>query len=272
MYGRSPAPIAENFVKMVLGDEKPIDFRPADKIPPMLPKATDGIDAKFIEHEEDIVSYVLLPEPALEYFKWRGMAPDQRPETPADIEIRKMQPEVKKEAAPAAIPAAEPVAQKQTPVVPTNFQGMASELLEKIEGLTLDELVFRKGEFTIAVRPSGVAPASTRSAAVGASMPMPAAAPAPEKKAPVAAAEPKAYSKTINAPIGGKFYTSAGPGKPQFFKEGDVISAGSKVCIVEAMKLFNEISTPVKCRILKYLATDGQTVEKDQPLVAIEEV
>lgn len=276
-YGRSPAPIAESFVKKVLGDEKPIDFRPADKIAPMLPKATDGIDAKYIEHEEDIVSYILLPEPAMEYFKWRAMAPDQRPETPADLELKK--PEVKKEAAPAPAPAvAEQAAQQQAPVVPTNFQGVASELLEKIEGLTLDELVFRKGEFTIAVRPSGVAPSSTRPAAVSAPVPMasaPAAASvtaAAEKKAPEAVPESKSYSKTINAPIGGKFYTSAGPGKPQFFKEGDVINAGSKVCIVEAMKLFNEISAPVKCRILKFLATDGQTVEKDQPLVAIEEV
>jgi acetyl-CoA carboxylase biotin carboxyl carrier protein len=244
----------------------------------MLPKATDGIDAKYIEHEEDIVSYILLPEPALEYFKWRAMAPDQRPETPADLELKKIQPEVKKEPAPAAKAAVEPVAQKQAPVVPTNFQGVASELLEKIEGLTLDELVFRKGEFTIAVRPSGVASASTRPAAVATTIPMPSAAPvtasAPvvEKKASEDVSEQKTYNRTINAPIGGKFYTSAGPGKPQFFKEGDVITAGSKVCIVEAMKLFNEITAPVKCKLIKFLATDGLSVEKDQPLVAIEEV
>lgn len=51
-----------------------------------------------------------------------------------------------------------------------------------------------------------------------------------------------------------------------------MISAGGKVCIVEAMKLFNEISAPTKCKIIKFLAKDGQNVEKDQPLVAIEEV
>lgn len=276
MYGRSPAPIAESFIKMVLGDEKPIDFRPADKIPPMLPKATDGIDSKLIEHEEDIVSYVMLPEPAFEFFKYRALPLDQRPETPADIELRK-QNEPKKDTAAIAQAVASPVAAVSAPLsVPANFQGVTNELLEKIEGLTLDELIFRKGEFTIAVRPSGapassvvrsatpVAPATVAVSSVAAVV-----TPQPIQAEPVSAL---AYSKTINAPIGGRFYTSPGPGKPKFSKEGDIITAGGKVCIVEAMKLFNEIAAPVKCKIVKFLATDGQTVEKDQPIVAIEEI
>jgi oxaloacetate decarboxylase alpha subunit len=281
MYGRSPAPIAESFVKKVLGDEKPIDFRPADKIPPMLPKATDGIDAKFIEHEEDIVSYVMLPEPAFEYFKYRALPIEQRPETPADIELKK-QTEPKKDTAPVAQTVAAPAAAVSAPLsVPVNFQGVTNELLEKIEGLTLDELIFRKGEFTIAVRPSGVPASSPAVRPVASSAPVASAPAAPIPATAVVAApeskkvEPvdsKAYSKTINAPIGGRFYTSPGPGKPKFSKEGDVITAGGKVCIVEAMKLFNEIAAPVKCKILKFLATDGQTVEKDQPIVAIEEI
>jgi oxaloacetate decarboxylase alpha subunit len=278
MYGRSPAPIKPEFIKKILGDEKPIDYRPADKIAPMLPKATDGIDPKFIENEEDIVSYVMLPEPALEYFKYRATPADQRPETPADIELKKQE---KKDVAPAPAPAAPAVDQDSTPVqtpvaVPGNFQSVADELLGKIDGLILDELIFRKGDFTIAVRPSGVASVaasprtvhvSTPSAPVAA--PAKAAAPVAATAAPVAEVKP---GKTINAPIGGKFYTSAGPGKPKFCKEGDIVEAGGKVCIVEAMKLFNEIATPARCKIVKFLIADGTTVEKDQPLVAIEEI
>ncbi len=281
MYGRSPAPIKPDFIRKILGDEKPIDYRPADKIAPMLPKATDGVDPKFIEHEEDIVSYVMLPEPALEYFKYRATPVEQRPETPADLELKKQE---KKDVAPAPVPAAPAVDQDATPAqtpvaVPGNFQSVADELLGKIEGLTLDELIFRKGDFTIAVRPSGitsvaasprtvhVSTPSTQTAAVTA--PAKAAVPAAAPAAPVAEVK---HGKTINAPIGGKFYTSAGPGKTKFCKEGDVIDAGGKVCIVEAMKLFNEIATPTRCKIVKFLVPDGTTVEKDQPLVSIEEI
>ncbi len=278
MYGRAPAKIADNFVKKVLGDDKPIDFRPADKIPPMLPKATDGVDAKLIEREEDIISYVMLPEPALEYFKWRALAPEMRPETPADIELKKLKQEVKKDAAPvASAPApAEAAALSQSTLLPANFQGVASELLEKIEGLSLEELIFRKGEFTLAVRPAGAAPVAPVVRPAGSAAPAKASAPV-EKPAeapkPAVAAETKeAYSKTINAPLVGTFYTSAGPGKAKFVKEGDVVKKGDKICIVEAMKLFNEIAAPVNCKIVKFLVTDGTVVQKDQPIVAIEEV
>jgi oxaloacetate decarboxylase alpha subunit len=278
MYGRSPAPIKPEFIKKILGDEKPIDYRPADKIAPMLPKATDGIDPKFIEHEEDIVSYVMLPEPALEYFKYRAAPADQRPETPADLELKKQE---KKDVAPAPVPAAPAGDQDSTPAqtpvaIPGNFQSVADELLGKIEGLTLDELIFRKGDFTIAVRPSGVASVAASPRTVHVSTPSaPVAAPvkaAASVAAPAAPAPEAKPGKTINAPIGGKFYTSAGPGKPKFCKEGDVVDAGGKVCIVEAMKLFNEIATPTRCKIVKFLVADGATVEKDQPLVSIEEI
>ena len=51
-----------------------------------------------------------------------------------------------------------------------------------------------------------------------------------------------------------------------------MVDAGAKVCIVEAMKLFNEIVAPVKCKIVQFLVEDGKPVEKDQPLIAIEAV
>jgi len=276
MYGRSPAPVSPEFIKKILGDEKPIDYRPADAISPMLPKATDGIDAKYIESEEDIVSYILLPEPAMEYFKYRMLPVDQRPETPADLELKKQQ-EAKKPSESAVVSAPAPVPATVTGglAVPTHFQDITSELMGKITGLTLDEMIFRVGDVKIAVRPSGV-PASAlitqtygsaAPAAVTAAPVQAAAAP----KAPVAP-EPEVIGKTINSPIGGKFYSTPGPGKPRFAKEGDIIDAGGKVCSVEAMKLFNEISVPVRCKIIKFLANDGQTVEKDHPIVAIEEL
>ncbi|MBN1602693.1 MAG: pyruvate carboxylase subunit B [Chitinispirillaceae bacterium] len=281
MYGRSPAQISDEFIKKILGDEKPISHRPADKLTPMLPKATDGIDPKYIEQEEDIISYVMLPEPALEYFKYRATPADQRPETPANLELKKI---TQGSAAPAA-----PIAQKVEAVqessaavdtvFPDRFKNIAGELLDKIDGLSLEELLFRKGDFTIAVRPSGVVSSSAAQAAgsiAGAAQKTvsaqsvqkteaaPQAAPAKSEKA--------AYSQTINAPLTGTFYSSPGQGKEMFVKEGDIVNAGDKVCIVEAMKLFNPISAAVKCKIVKIIASEGQAVEKDQPLIGIEPV
>jgi oxaloacetate decarboxylase alpha subunit len=278
MYGRPPAQMSEALVKKILGDEKPITYRPADKLSPMLPKSTEGIDPKLIEHEEDIISYVLLPEPSLEYFKYRATPIDQRPEIPADLELKKLKQDVKPAAAPAQSAPTESTPAPVSVPLPENYQGLASELLNKIEGLILEELVFRKGEFTLAVKTTG-APApvaatpvrftQTQVAAAPASAPAPAAAPAQPPKV-----EQKAESvkKSINAPLVGTFYTSPGPGKPRFVKEGDIVNAGDKVCMVEAMKLFNEISAPQKCRIIKFLIADGQHVDKDQPLIAIEDV
>ncbi|HET9277569.1 MAG TPA: acetyl-CoA carboxylase biotin carboxyl carrier protein [Flavitalea sp.] len=75
---------------------------------------------------------------------------------------------------------------------------------------------------------------------------------------------------TIKSPMIGTFYRSQGPGKPPFVEVGDEISPGKVVCIIEAMKLFNEIESEVKGRIVKILAEDASPVEYDQPLFLVE--
>ena len=75
---------------------------------------------------------------------------------------------------------------------------------------------------------------------------------------------------TIKSPMIGTFYRSATPGKPPFVEVGDDIAPGKVVCIIEAMKLFNEIESEVKGRIVKVLADDASPVEYDQPLFLVE--
>ncbi|MFI5172061.1 MAG: acetyl-CoA carboxylase biotin carboxyl carrier protein [Chitinophagales bacterium] len=75
---------------------------------------------------------------------------------------------------------------------------------------------------------------------------------------------------TIKSPIVGTFYRSPGPDKDVFVKVGDEISVGTKLCIIEAMKLFNEIESEVAGKIVKILADDASPVEYDQPLFLIE--
>jgi acetyl-CoA carboxylase biotin carboxyl carrier protein len=75
---------------------------------------------------------------------------------------------------------------------------------------------------------------------------------------------------TIKSPMIGTFYRSASPGKPPFVEVGDEITTGKVVCIIEAMKLFNEIESEVKGRIVKVLADDASPVEYDQPLFLVD--
>jgi acetyl-CoA carboxylase biotin carboxyl carrier protein len=75
---------------------------------------------------------------------------------------------------------------------------------------------------------------------------------------------------TIKSPMIGTFYRSSAPGKPSFIEIGDDITPGKVVCIIEAMKLFNEIESEVKGRIVKVLVEDASPVEYDQPLFLVE--
>lgn len=95
----------------------------------------------------------------------------------------------------------------------------------------------------------------------------PAALPAP---APVAET-PKADNYiTIKSPMIGTFYRQSGPGKPIFVNVGDEVTPGKVVCIIEAMKLFNEIESEVKGKIVKVLVEDASPVEYDQPLFLVD--
>lgn len=105
---------------------------------------------------------------------------------------------------------------------------------------------------------------------------------APQVNTPVAATENKTTppatnngaeeSKyiTIKSPMIGTFYRSPGPDKPAFINVGDEVSAGKTVCIIEAMKLFNEIESDIKGKIVKVLVNDATPVEYDQPLFLVD--
>ena len=78
------------------------------------------------------------------------------------------------------------------------------------------------------------------------------------------------YLITIKAPIIGTFYRKASPDKANFIENGDVISEGSVLCVIEAMKLFNEIESEYSGKIVKILVDDASPVEFDQPLFLVD--
>jgi acetyl-CoA carboxylase biotin carboxyl carrier protein len=115
------------------------------------------------------------------------------------------------------------------------------------------------GGATMASAPMMAAPASAPVA-------LPAATPAPTK-----AAEPVASNLiTIKSPMIGTFYRRSSPDKPLFVEVGTEIAVGKVLCIIEAMKLFNEIESEVKGTIVKVLVEDNSPVEYDQPLYLVE--
>ena len=98
---------------------------------------------------------------------------------------------------------------------------------------------------------------------------------APPPPPPPVAAAPAETSKTdnyitIKSPMIGTFYRQSGPDKPLFVNVGDEVTVGKVVCIIEAMKLFNEIESEVKGTIVKILVEDASPVEYDQPLFLVD--
>lgn len=106
-------------------------------------------------------------------------------------------------------------------------------------------------------------------------MPMPMIASAPAAAAPAPAAQQAAPAaevsgNIITSPIVGTFYASPSPEKPAFVKVGDTVNAGDVVCIIESMKLMNEINSEFSGKVAEIYAKDGQPVEYGQKLMRIE--
>lgn len=98
----------------------------------------------------------------------------------------------------------------------------------------------------------------------------PVAQPTETAVAPVAAANDDAKYITVKSPIIGTFYRKPSPDKPAFVEVGSTIKAGDVLCVIEAMKLFNEIESEVSGKIVKVLVDDSSPVEFDQPLFLVD--
>ncbi|MFM8963951.1 MAG: acetyl-CoA carboxylase biotin carboxyl carrier protein [Sphingomonadales bacterium] len=124
----------------------------------------------------------------------------------------------------------------------------------------------KDGKVTIKQKEDKITVTSAPAQTVYASAP---AAP-PTTAAPVASAPAANNLITIKSPMIGTFYRRASPDKPLLAEEGTEVSAGKVVCIIEAMKLFNEIESEVKGTIVKILVEDASPVEFDQPLFLVQ--
>ncbi|MBH8556827.1 acetyl-CoA carboxylase biotin carboxyl carrier protein [Hymenobacter negativus] len=152
------------------------------------------------------------------------------------------------------------------------------ELLDFIAKSGLNKVNIETEEFKISVQrdPNTKTVFGTAAPVVAPAAPAPVAAapasvPAAAAATPATAAEaPAGNYKPLKAPMIGTFYRSSGPEAPAFVQVGDMVEKGQVICIIEAMKLFNEIEAEESGRIVKALVDNATPVEYDQPLFLIE--
>ena len=144
------------------------------------------------------------------------------------------------------------------------------KLIELIETSDVAEIEIKEGEESVRIsRSSSVTPAASAYQAP----PPPAYAPQPAPAEPAAAApvssEPAARGKAVLSPMVGTFYRASSPSTPPFIEVGQTVEAGDVVCIVEAMKMMNQIEAGKAGVVEAILVEDGQPVEYDQALITI---
>ena len=147
------------------------------------------------------------------------------------------------------------------------------ELIKMVNKSNIGELTIEQKDFRITIRQKEEAVTQVVSAPVMAApvaAVAPAAAPAAAAPAPKATAPAADNLITIKSPMIGTFYRRPSPDKPNFADVGTEVTPGKVVCIIEAMKLFNEIESEVKGKVVKVLVEDASPVEYDQPLFLVE--
>ena len=152
------------------------------------------------------------------------------------------------------------------------------ELIKMVNKSNIGELTIEQKDFRVTIKQKEDHVTQVVSAAPVQSMPVQVAAPqpaatasnAPAAEKPKPAEAPAGNLVTIKSPMIGTFYRKSSPDKPNLVDIGSEIAPGSVVCIIEAMKLFNEIESEVKGKIVKVLVEDASPVEYDQPLFLVE--
>ena len=151
------------------------------------------------------------------------------------------------------------------------------KLIELLEESGIAEIEIKEGEEAVRISrmPTGAAaPQPLPVAAHAATLPAAAAGPAPAAAPPpaegAAGAKPKANEHVITAPMVGTFYASPSPGAKPFVELGDEIKLGQVLCVIEAMKMMNQIEADRAGRITSIMARSGDPVEFGQPLFVVE--
>ncbi|PKQ19961.1 MAG: acetyl-CoA carboxylase biotin carboxyl carrier protein [Actinobacteria bacterium HGW-Actinobacteria-6] len=233
-YGKAPGPLDQEIVTKVLGQEVPLgpDVRPGSLVTTTYEEMAEEI-GDLAHSEEDVLMYALFPNEARIYL------------------------EKHKEGAERAVflMGEEANTVREADSVDVN---QIKELVKLLEASDVSEIIIEEGDSKVIVRKAGTAGAAAAPAAAPAS-PAPAAT-AEGSPAPAAGERPASW-KTIVAPMVGTIYRAGSPGAAPFVEVGDAVSEGQTLCILEAMKLMNEITAEESGVIREIVADNAQAVE-----------
>ena len=239
-YGKAPGPMDPEVVAKVVGDSQRLDpdVAPGSLVTTTYEEVRDEI-GDLAKTEEDVLMYALFPNEARTYLS------KHRTSEKVDFLMEQESSGTKEEA-----------------YVDIN---QIRELVRVAEESGVGEIVVEEEGMRIAVRMPGMveAPAPAAPAVAPAPAPVAAVAPAPEAPAPAAAAPADRPSTwyAVTSPMVGTFYTSPAPGEPPFVKVGDEVAANQTLCIVEAMKLMNEITAEEMGTVREVCLEDATPVE-----------
>lgn len=259
LYGRPPAPVDSEVQKKIIGNEEPLSIRPADILEPGLEKAKRD-SSELARSPEDVVSYALFPQITKKFFEEREFEV-----------VSRVEPKVVKETKETR----SALLSKEDSKL--NLQEI-KELIQMIDETEISELNLESDGMKIAIRKGPSALAGVPVTAVARQDERPPIAtevPSQSNSNVVAASkvpEPivSANTETITSPMVGTFYSSQSPEAAAYVKVGQHIEVGQPVCIVEAMKLMNEIESEIEGKVIQILVENGQPVEYGQPLFVIE--
>ena len=239
MYGAAPGPVSREVIQRVLGDEEPIHVRPADLVRETLDDYRDEI-GDLARSEEDLLSYALFPQTARAYLERHHIGPEHD------------------------------VFGTQTPAYLTSQAGAAfgeatadrvRDILTMVEQSDIDEVVIEEGELKVTVRKSGAGASELAAPA------------APSATAPSGASSDDAGANgyhVVRSKWVATFYRAPSPQEPDFVEVGDTVAAGQALCILEMMKMMNELTADIAGVVREILVENGATVQYGQPLFSIE--
>ncbi len=234
-YGRSPAPLNEEIAGKILGDCAPVVCRPADLLKPQMEKMRAEVK-DLAGCEEDVVSYALFPQVTRKFFENKN-----NPQGGGSM-VNNNGKEINK----------------------LNLQDV-KELIKMINETGIAEFSLESAGVKLAIRKNN--PAGTAGSGFLPD-PVPSAEGQPASVTPLQAIGGGAEEDLtpVTAPLVGTFYRAPAPDAPPFVKVGERVKAGQTLCIVEAMKLMNEIAAPDAGEVVKILVENGQPVEYGQIL------
>jgi len=241
MYGQAPGEINNLLIDKFIDKKDKIETRPADYLKPVMENIKNELPKELIENEEDYISYALFPQETLKYLILRHDPASGDLITGGDDDMR------------------------------INIE-ILKQLAESLEENSVGELVLETKTGKVVLK------RGTKEQAIVAQPQVNYVAPVEQivKKEAKVGSSVKIEENTdekyisVNSPMTGTLYLSPSPGADPFVKQGDIVNKGDTLCIVEAMKLMNEVKSEITGKIVKILIEDGKPVKQGDKLLLID--